>query len=35
MASLKFDVLKWNVLFWIGQLAAMTASLSVMLRGLR
>ena len=35
MASLKFDLLKWNFLFWIGQLAAMTAILSVMLRDLR
>ena len=35
MATLKFDLLKWNFLFWIGQLAAMTAILSVMLRGLR
>ncbi|MBI3048860.1 MAG: hypothetical protein HYY76_11195 [Acidobacteria bacterium] len=35
MASLKFEILKWNFLFWIGQLAAMTAILSVMLRGVR
>ena len=35
MATLKFDLLKWNFLFWIGQLAAMTAILSAMLRGLR
>jgi len=35
MAALKFDLLKWNFLFWIGQLAAFTAILSVMLRGLR
>ncbi|MGH9253821.1 MAG: hypothetical protein ACRD3C_04545 [Vicinamibacterales bacterium] len=35
MSNLRFDVLKWNFLFWIGQLAAMTAILSVMLRGLR
>jgi len=33
MAALKFDLLKWNFLFWIGQLAALTAILSVMLRG--
>jgi hypothetical protein len=33
MADLRFDLLKWNVLFWIGQLAAMTAILGVMLRG--
>ena len=35
MALVKFDILKWNFLFWVGQLAAMTAILSVMLRGLR
>jgi len=35
IADLRFDLLKWNFLFWIGQLAAMTAILSVMLRGLR
>jgi hypothetical protein len=35
MATLKFDIVKWNFLFWIGQLAAMTGILSLMLRGLR
>ena len=35
MANLKFDLIKWNFLFWIGQLAAMTGILSLMLRGLR
>ena len=35
MATLKFDLLKWNFLFWIGQLAALTAILSVMLRNVR
>ena len=35
MSDLRFDLLKWNFLFWIGQLAAMTAILSAMLRGLR
>jgi hypothetical protein len=35
MATLKFDLLKWNFLFWIGQLAALTAILSVMLRDVR
>jgi hypothetical protein len=35
MAELKFDILKWNFLFWIGQLAAMTAILSLMLKNLR
>ena len=31
MANLKVDILKWNFLFWIGQLAAMTGILSLML----
>jgi hypothetical protein len=35
MASLKFDLLKWTFLFWIGQLAALTAILSVMRRDVR
>jgi len=35
MATLKFDLLKWNFLFWIGQLAALTAILSAMLRDVR
>ena len=35
MASLKFDLLKWTFLFWIGQLAALTAILSIMLRDVR
>jgi hypothetical protein len=35
MATLKFDLLKWNFLFWVGQLAALTAILSVMLRDVR
>ena len=35
MATLKFDILKWNFLFWIGQLAALTGILSVMLRDVR
>jgi hypothetical protein len=33
MAAMKLDLLKWNFVFWIGQLAAMTAILSLMLRG--
>jgi hypothetical protein len=33
MSAMKFDLLKWNFVFWIGQLAAMTAILSLMLRG--
>ena len=35
ISDLKFELLKWNFLFWIGQLAALTAVLSVMLRDLR
>ena len=35
MATLKFDLLKWNFLFWVAQLAALTAILSAMLRGIR
>ena len=35
MANLRFDLLKWNFLFWIGQLAAMTAILNLMLQGSR
>lgn len=35
MSDLRFDLLKWNFLFWVGQLAAITAILSVMLRGVR
>lgn len=35
MAGLKFDLLKWNFFFWVGQLAAMTAIMSLLLRGVR
>ncbi len=35
LAELRFELLKWNFLFWIGQLAALTAILNLMLRGLR
>ncbi len=35
MAGLKFGLLKWNFLFWVGQLAAMTAIMSLLLRGVR
>jgi hypothetical protein len=35
MAAMKVDLLKWNFLFWIGQLAAMTGILNLMLRGFR
>lgn len=34
MANMKFELVKWNFFFWIGQLAAMTGILSLMLRGL-
>jgi hypothetical protein len=32
MANMKFELVSWNFLFWIGQLAAMTGILSLMLR---
>ena len=35
MVSLKFDLLKWSFLFWVGQLAALTAILSFLLRNVR
>ena len=35
LAELRFELLKWTFVFWIGQLAAMTAILSLMLRDLR
>ena len=35
LSDLRFDLLKWSFLFWIGQLAAFTAILGVMLRGVR
>ena len=35
LSDLKVELLKWNFVFWIGQLAAMTAILNLMLRGLR
>ena len=35
MAELKFDILKWNFLFWIGQVAVLVSVLSWMLRGVR
>ena len=34
MADLKFDLLKWNFLFWIGQVAVLISVLSWM-RGIR
>ncbi len=33
MSDLRFDILKWVFLFWIGQLAAMAGILAFMLRG--
>ena len=35
MSDLRVDLLKWNFLFWIGQLAAITAILNLMLQGVR
>jgi hypothetical protein len=35
MASLKFDLLKWSFLFWVGQLAVLVSVLGWMLRGVR
>ena len=35
MADLKFDLLKWSFLFWIGQVAVIISVLSWMLRDLR
>jgi hypothetical protein len=35
MADMKFELVRWNFLFWVGQIAAMTAILGLMLRGLR
>ena len=35
ISHLRFDLLKWNFLFWIGQLAALTGILSFLLRDVR
>jgi hypothetical protein len=35
MSNLKFDLLKWCFVFWIGQLAAITAIMAVLLQGMR
>jgi len=35
MSDLRFDILKWTFLFWVGQLAAIIAVLGVMLRDVR
>lgn len=32
MANLRADMLKWSLLFWVGQFAALTAAMSYMLR---
>lgn len=33
MERMRSDLIKWNLVFWIGQFAAMTAVLSYMLEG--
>ena len=35
MANMKFELVKWMFLFWIGQLAVLISVLSWMLRGIR
>ena len=35
LSDLRFDLLKWNFLFWIGQLAALMSLLSFLLRDVR
>lgn len=35
ISDLRFDLLKWMFLFWIGQLAALTGILSFLLRDVR
>ena len=35
IGDLRFDILKWNFLFWIGQLAALMGLLSFLLRNVR
>ena len=35
ISDLRFDLLKWNFLFWIGQIAALTGILSFLLRDVR
>jgi hypothetical protein len=32
MANLKFDLLKWNFAFWVGQIVAVATVVGVMLR---
>jgi hypothetical protein len=33
MANMRADVIRWNLVFWVGQLAAMMTALSFMLDG--
>jgi len=33
IASMRVDMLKWSFVFWVGQVAAMAALMSFMLRG--
>jgi hypothetical protein len=33
MANMRADVIRWNLVFWVGQFAAMVAALSIMLDG--
>ena len=33
MANMRADVIRWNLVFWVGQVAAMVAALSIMLDG--
>jgi hypothetical protein len=35
IADLRFDLLKWNFLFWVTQLTAIVGILNVMLRDIR
>ena len=33
MANMRSDVIRWNLLFWVGQFAAVVATLALMLDG--
>lgn len=33
LSEMRFEILKWIFVFWIGQVAAMTAVLATLLRG--
>ena len=35
IANLRFELLKWSFLLWIGQVAALTAVFSLLLRAMR